>query len=170
MSEQRFNSFEEFFPFYLSEHENANSRRLHFVGTTGWFASLAASTVANPVGFPLAMAGFGLIMRDAIKRENEGPAFKHMAAMLALPTLASPIFLGGVVWAYGCAWAGHFLIEKNRPATFKQPIWSLYGDFKMWTHMLRGRLWSGENPIEELQLAELDNTRSAPARVAAAVH
>ncbi|MAZ48323.1 MAG: hypothetical protein CME65_07150 [Halobacteriovoraceae bacterium] len=41
---------------------------------------------------------------------------------------------------YGFAWPGHFVIEKNRPATFKQPIYSLMGDFVMWFHLLTGKL------------------------------
>lgn len=40
---------------------------------------------------------------------------------------------------YGFAWIGHFIIEKNRPATFKHPIWSLRGDFKMFYLMLRNK-------------------------------
>lgn len=161
---ERIESFEEFWPFYLSEHSDANSRRVHFVGTSGWFASLAASTVVNPIGFPLAMLGFGLIMKDGVEREKNGPSFKHVAAMMALPTLASPIlFPAGVVFAYGCAWAGHFLIEKNRPATFKNPLWSLMGDWKMFAHMAQGQLWNGD-PIEELGL---QNVRQAPLRAVA---
>lgn len=34
MSEQRFNTFAEFYPFYLGEHENSTCRRLHFVGSS----------------------------------------------------------------------------------------------------------------------------------------
>ena len=44
------------------------------------------------------------------------------------------------VLAYGFAWAGHFLVEKNRPATFKHPWLSLIGDHKMAALMLTGRL------------------------------
>jgi hypothetical protein len=49
----------------------------------------------------------------------------------------------GVAWmpvfSYGAAWASHFLIEKNRPATWGHPLWSFRGDMKMIATMLRGR-------------------------------
>lgn len=44
------------------------------------------------------------------------------------------------VVAYGSAWSGHFLIEKNRPATFRHPWLSLVGDHKMAALMLAGRM------------------------------
>lgn len=44
------------------------------------------------------------------------------------------------VLGYGFAWVGHFIIEKNRPATFKHPLWSLRGDFKMFYLMLLGKM------------------------------
>lgn len=44
------------------------------------------------------------------------------------------------VIGYGFAWLGHFLFEKNRPATFKHPLYSLMGDWVMLKDMLTGRI------------------------------
>lgn len=41
---------------------------------------------------------------------------------------------------YGFAWIGHFFFEKNRPATFNHPFYSLLGDFVMYRDMIRGKV------------------------------
>ncbi|MFD1095297.1 Mpo1-like protein [Salegentibacter chungangensis] len=40
---------------------------------------------------------------------------------------------------YGFAWIGHALFEKNKPATFKYPLWSLISDFKLFFEILAGK-------------------------------
>src|SRR5262252_881194 len=90
--EKRFESFEEFWPFYVSEHSHPLNRRLHFIGTS-CVISIAASALTT------------------------GQWWMLPAAPVA---------------GYGFAWIGHFLVEKNRPATFKYPLWSLRADYVMW--------------------------------------
>ena len=43
------------------------------------------------------------------------------------------------ITGYGFAWIGHAFFEKNKPATFKHPLWSLRGDFTMFFDILRGK-------------------------------
>jgi len=44
------------------------------------------------------------------------------------------------VIGYGFAWVGHFGFEKNKPATFGHPFWSLASDYVMWWQMLTGKV------------------------------
>ncbi|WP_340648495.1 DUF962 domain-containing protein [Pseudoxanthomonas winnipegensis] len=97
---RRFASFRAFYPFYLSEHANRTSRRLHFLGSCGVLALLAAALATGRWGFALAALACG----------------------------------------YGFAWVGHFFFEKNRPATFRHPFYSLAGDWVMFVDILRGKV------------------------------
>lgn len=100
MQTRDFNTFAEFYPFYLSQHLNRTCKILHFIGTTIVFVL---------VGMIIATGNYILI--------------------LLLP-----------VCGYFFAWLGHFAFEKNRPATFKYPIYSLMGDFRMYFDILSGKL------------------------------
>lgn len=51
---------------------------------------------------------------------------------------------------YGFAWFGHFMFEKNKPAAFKNPLWSLACDFIMFWHILTGQIG---NKIKEAEKA-----------------
>jgi len=44
------------------------------------------------------------------------------------------------LFGYGFAWIGHFAFEKNRPATFRHPLYSLAGDWVMYADILRRRV------------------------------
>ena len=100
MQTSDFKKFSEFYPFYLSQHENRTCKILHFIGTTIVFIL---------IGLIIANGSWKLI--------------------ILLP-------LSG----YFFAWLGHFGFEKNRPATFKHPFYSLLGDFRMYFDILTGKV------------------------------
>ena len=97
---ERLKTFEEFWPFYVSQHSLPTTRALHFAGTTMVVGALA----------------------------------------IAVARLSPMWVLAALVLGYGPAWIGHFFFEKNRPATFTYPFWSLRGDFRMYRLMLTGKM------------------------------
>jgi hypothetical protein len=72
-------------------------------------------------------------------------------AILAALTGRPWLVVAALGVAYGMAWVSHFAIEKNRPATFRYPIWSFAGDWKMWALIWTGRL---ERELRRLDAVE----------------
>ena len=62
-----------------------------------------------------------------------------VALALALVTLNPWWLLAMPLIGYGFAWVGHFFFEKNRPATFTYPLWSLMGDWRMFFETVSGK-------------------------------
>ena len=113
--ESSFATFEQFWPFYVSQHRRRGTRALHFAGTTLGLLCLArAITAPAPV-----------------------------------------LVIWGLVLSYGLAWIGHFFIEKNRPATFRYPVWSFLGDLKMYGLMWRGKMSA---QVDRLSMATTSET------------
>ena len=66
-----------------------------------------------------------------------------LVILTAIYTLATQkwIFLIlAPIFGYGFAWVGHFRIEKNKPATFDNPFYSLASDFVMFKDILIGKI------------------------------
>lgn len=71
----------------------------------------------------------------------------HVAGTsLVILAFVTAILTGNPWWfaamplvGYGFAWIGHFFFEKNTPATFKYPLWSLMGDFRLFFETVIGK-------------------------------
>lgn len=66
-----------------------------------------------------------------------------LTLVILVSALGSGEYLGLIaipIFGYGCAWTGHLVFEKNRPATFQYPIMSLIYDYKMFWLTLTGGL------------------------------
>lgn len=124
---QGFKSFAAFYPFYLGEHSLPTTRRLHLVGTT--IALLAQSRAALSL-IPRILIILGNSVKDPTLRRLIARAITWTQTLQMVGSLK--LVLAGIVSAYACAWVSHFFVEKNRPATFKYPIWSLRGDLRLW--------------------------------------
>ena len=82
--------------------------------------------------------------------EHQNPICRvlhYVGSWLVLAIAATAIVRGEyrLLWllpvcGYGFAWVGHFFFEKNRPATFSHPLYSLAGDWVMWAGITLGRI------------------------------
>ena len=68
-----------------------------------------------------------------------GTSFALGFIVLAIVSSNPWWFLAALLSGYAFAWIGHFFFEKNRPATFKYPLWSLMGDWRMFFETVSGR-------------------------------
>jgi len=87
-----------------------------------------------------------------------GTSLVVLLAIAAVVTERWWLFAAMPVAGYAFAWASHAAIERNRPATFTYPMWSLYADFRMWWLWLSGRLGA------ELTAAGIDAKSQSGAR------
>jgi len=80
---------------------------------------------AQPRTRTIHYVGTALVIACAIALEATGNWLWRLAMPLA---------------GYGFAWTSHALVERNKPATFTYPLWSLASDFRMFFLALSGRL------------------------------
>jgi len=67
-------SFEEFWPYYVSQHRNSTCRRLHFVGTTLAMGCVLAAPVVPPALLAAPVVGYGLAWIGHFAFEKNKPA------------------------------------------------------------------------------------------------
>ena len=57
----------------------------------------------------------------------------------------------GLLSGYACAWVGHFVFEKNKPASFKQPLYSFISDWRMLSDIVRGNLSLKDRSLDKIE-------------------
>lgn len=75
--------------------------------------------------------------RTNLKLHFIGTTIGFLCLVTALVTQLWHWVLVGLVAGYAFAWIGHFVFEKNKPATFKYPLWSFISDWRLWFNTLQ---------------------------------
>jgi len=84
-----------------------------------------------------------VVRRDGTMSERTVAALaavERAGLHLVLVTGRPQYFLYGLLCGYGFAWIGHFVFEKNKPASFKRPLYSFMGDWVMYRDVWLGRV------------------------------
>ncbi len=71
-----------------------------------------------------------------------GSTLSLVCTGMFLATLQPQYLLYGLLCGYSFAWIGHFGFEKNKPASFKRPLYSFLGDWRMYLD-----IWTGKIPF-----------------------
>ena len=100
MSNTKFTSFKDFYPYYLSEHKLRINKILHAIGS---------------------LSGLGFLIYTIYTEQYK-------------------FILISFIFGYTFAWIGHFIFEKNKPATFKYPLYSFMGDWVMLKDIILGKI------------------------------
>lgn len=136
-------TFPAFYPYYLSQHRQTGTKLTHAIGTSLFLAtmymyprmalSLSAGMLAGSLAFPLLRGLSSGIVEMVTVFAVYLTVGNYTVKDWRVVTL-------GPVTAYFFAWLGHFFIEKNRPATFVYPLYSLLGDLRMLFDLITLRL------------------------------
>lgn len=88
---------------------------------------------------------FGYYLREHRKPRTRlihyaGTVIGTSCLFIMIATLNPWFFPLGLALGYGPAWFSHFFVERNKPAAFKYPFWSLISDYRMLWLQVTGKL------------------------------
>jgi len=142
--------FAAFWPLYVQQHSAPLTKVLHIAGTCLAFASVVPTIgVGGLVRLCLGLtSGLALAMCAVDATAAYATGLPEAMVMVVLLVACTRMYTGMTVRrvilvlssGYVLPWIAHFFVEKNRPATFKHPVFSLLGDFRLAGSVLTGQL------------------------------
>lgn len=79
-----------------------------------------------------------------------GTSAAIISVLLAIISWNWLYLVTAIVVSYGCSWMGHFVVERNRPVTFRHPVWSMRADLLLFQLMLTRGLTESVNTFKLL--------------------